>query len=110
MPVEQKKAFMKAVVMPRMSKVFQDFDAADYKDFTCHTCHGKTFSLTQEALPKLVFQGGHMNAFKDKPKVAKFMAEKVTPEMASIFGKPTWDPKTMSGFGCGGCHKVDMKK
>jgi hypothetical protein len=110
MPVEQKKAFMKTVVIPRMSKVFQAYNADHYKDFTCHNCHGKTFSKTQEALPKLTFQGGHMTAFKDKPEVAKFMAEKVMPEMASIFGKPEFDPKTMQGFGCGGCHTVNMKK
>ena len=37
---EQKVAFMKAHVMPRMSKVFQAADAARYADFTCKTCHG----------------------------------------------------------------------
>ncbi|HEY4159251.1 MAG TPA: hypothetical protein VGM29_14180 [Polyangiaceae bacterium] len=110
LPVDQKKAFMKAVVMPRMSKVFQAFNADHYKDFSCHTCHGQKFSLTQEALPKLTFAGGKMTAFKDKPEVAKFMMDKVEPEMASIFGKPVFDMKTKQGFGCNGCHTVDMKK
>jgi cytochrome c551/c552 len=50
-----------------------------------------------------------MTAFADKPEVAKFMAEKVVPEMAATLGEPPYDMTTHKGFGCGGCHTIDMK-
>ena len=39
---------------------------------------------------------------------AKFMGEKVSPQMAALFGKKPYDPATNEGFGCGGCHKINM--
>ena len=42
MTFAQKKAYMKAAVMPTMKPVFQEFDAVKFKTFTsCATCHGK---------------------------------------------------------------------
>lgn len=100
---------MKAHVVPRMSKVFQGADAARYADFGCVTCHGPKYQAPKDYLPRLTLKDGKLTAFADKPDVAKFMAEKVVPEMASIFGKPPYDPATKQGFGCMGCHGVDMK-
>jgi hypothetical protein len=40
--------------------------------------------------------------------MVKFMHEKVVPDMAAVFGKPAYDPATKTGFGCGGCHKMNM--
>jgi hypothetical protein len=106
---EQKAAFMKAHVAPRMAKVFQEANAEKYANFDCKTCHGPDFKLPKDHLPKLTMKKDKMTAFTEKPDVSKFMAEKVVPEMASILGMQPFDPKTKQGFGCMGCHTVEQK-
>lgn len=98
---EQKIAFMKAKVVPGMAPIF-----ADEADFGCATCHGPKYESPQAYLPKLVFKQGNLTAFAEKPEISKFMAEKVSPEMAKILGKAPYDPATHQGFGCTGCHAV----
>jgi hypothetical protein len=109
MSTKDKAAFMKAKVMPEMSKVFQDYDAKEYANFSCKTCHGASMKPKPvEALPELNIKDGKMVEAEKKPELAKFMHEKVVPAMAGLFGKPEYDPATQKGFGCGGCHKVNM--
>jgi hypothetical protein len=50
-----------------------------------------------------------MTAFADKPEMAKFMVSSVAPEMAQAMGMKPFDPQTHQGFGCGGCHTIEMK-
>jgi hypothetical protein len=109
MTKEQKVAFMKANVVPHMEPVFQAQDAKRYKEFSCKTCHGPKFALPKDFLPKLTFKDGAITAFKTKPEMAKFMEEKVTPAMADAMGMKPFDPATKQGFGCMGCHTVNMK-
>ena len=103
-----KGAFMKAHVMPKMSAVFKAMSAERYADFSCGTCHGPEWKTPKDFLPKLTMKDGKFTAMNDKAAVVEFMMTKVTPEMAQIFGKPAYDPKTNTGFGCGGCHVVEM--
>jgi hypothetical protein len=100
---------MKAVVAPRMEKVFQGHDAKRYGDFGCKTCHGPASADPKVFLPKLALKNGEIAAFSEKPEVAKFMAEKVVPEMAAAMGEPPYDPATKQGFGCAGCHTIEAK-
>ena len=109
MPPEQKVAFMKANVAPRMAKVFQGANAQHYAEFGCKTCHGPDRKDPKEFLPKLTMKGGKLTAFEEKPQIAKFMAEKVVPEMATALGMTPFNPATKTGFGCMGCHGVEMK-
>jgi hypothetical protein len=109
MTKEQKSAFMKAHIVPRMSKVFKEADGKKYAEFGCKTCHGPQYKDPQEFLPKLTMKDGKLTAFAEKPVIAKYMAEKIVPEMASAMGMKPYDPATHQGFGCTGCHKVDMK-
>lgn len=107
---EQRAAFMKAHVVPRMREVFQAHDRAQFAQFGCKTCHGEPFhSKPKDVLPKLTFERGELTAFAEHPEMAKFMAEKVAPEMAAILGEKPFDPATKQGFGCSGCHSVEMK-
>lgn len=109
MSTKEKAEFMKTKVMPAMTKVFQDYDAKAYANFSCKTCHGKDMKPKPVmALPELHVKDGKLAEADKKPEVAKFMGEKVVPAMAELFGKPPYDPKTNSGFGCGGCHKMNM--
>ena len=109
LPVKDKAAFMKQKVMPEMTKVFQGHDAAKYAKFSCKTCHGPDMKpKPADALPELHLKDGKMAEADKMPEVVKFMHEEVVPKMAELFGKPPYDPKTNSGFGCGGCHKINM--
>ena len=112
MTLDQKKEVMKNVVLPKMTAVFQAFDAKKYKEVTCATCHGKDaekhgFKMPNEKLPKLDAADGFKKHMKGKmADMTKFMMEKVTPEMVSALGVPGYDPNTHQGFGCGGCHTM----
>jgi hypothetical protein len=106
---KEKGAFMKKKVVPPMSKTFQGFDAQKFEKFDCKTCHGPAFKPhPQDFLPELHVKDGKIAEAAEHPEMAKFMAEKVTPQMAEIFGKKPYDPATNEGFGCAGCHKVNM--
>lgn len=109
MPTKDKGAFMKAKVVPAMSKVFQGHDATKYAKFGCKTCHGPEMKPKPvDALPELHMKGGKLVENDKMPEMVKFMHEEVVPKMAEVFGKQPYDPKTNSGFGCGGCHKMNM--
>jgi hypothetical protein len=104
----QAAAFMKAKVVGPMGKAFKDHDATKYGDFGCKTCHGKGQN-PHDFLPHLTFSGGTITQFKDKPEISKWMHEVVEPQMAGAMGAQPYDMKTNTGFGCKGCHTVDMK-
>ncbi|HEX2735989.1 MAG TPA: hypothetical protein VHM70_30520 [Polyangiaceae bacterium] len=106
---EQKAEFMKQRVVPAMAPVFKEADPVRYANFDCKTCHGPEFKDPKEFLPHLTVQGNQLTAFTEDPDMAKFMAEKVTPAMVHALGVEPFDPATMKGFGCGGCHTVDVK-
>ncbi len=107
--LEQKVAFMKQVVVPKMQPIFQGADPKKYADFSCKTCHGPDKKEPPKFLPHLAMKGGKLTAFAEKPQVSKFMMEKVSPAMADALGLPHFDMKTHQGFGCAGCHTIDQK-
>jgi hypothetical protein len=109
LPKDQKQAFMQVHVLPRMSKVFQASNPQHYGDFGCKTCHGPMWKEPKDYLPKLSMKDGKLTAYSERPAVAKFMAEKVVPEMAAALGKPPYNPATNTGFGCMGCHALENK-
>jgi hypothetical protein len=106
---KQKGEFMKKKVVPAMAKTFQEFNAEKYAKFDCKTCHGPAFKPHPvDFLPELHMKDGKLAEATDHGDMVKFMGEKVSPQMAEIFGKKPYDPATGQGFGCGGCHKVNM--
>lgn len=107
--MEQQIAFMKEKVVPAMGPLFQAHDSAGYGDFGCATCHGPDNKEPKDYLPELTFKDGQLTSFADEPEMSLFMAEKVTPAMAGVFGMEPYDPKTQTGFGCAGCHSIAMK-
>jgi hypothetical protein len=109
MTKDQQVAFMKKNVVPEMEPVFKAFDAKRYDKFSCKTCHGPAFKDPHAFLPKLTLKDGKMVEFEKKPEISKFMAEQVVPHMATAMGMKPYDPATKEGFGCGGCHTVNMK-
>ena len=110
---QQRGAYMKEVVMPKMKEVFVAFDAKKYGDMKCNTCHGSgatngSFAMPNPELPKLP---SDMSKFKEwaakKPQMTEFMLKHVKPEMAKLLNEPEYDPATKKGFGCGECHAME---
>jgi len=113
-----RKKYMKSTVLPKMKAVFQEFDAKDFKKFTCETCHGKKatetkFKMPNPELPKLpqpTDRAGFMAIQQKKPEVVKFMGTKVKPTMAELLNLPEWKPENPNGFGCYQCHTQEAAK
>ena len=112
MAIGEKKMHMKTVVMPKMTSLFQSFDAKKFDNVTCVTCHGKgakngQFVMPNPDLPKLSAANGFKKHMDKDPAMTKFMMEKVVGAMAGTLGVPAYDPATHQGFGCGGCHTME---
>jgi hypothetical protein len=105
---DEKTAIMKQRVLPKMKAALEAGLPEEFENVTCKTCHGPKFALPKDFLPKLAMENGKITAFDDEPEVAKFMAETVLPTMADALGLQPYDPATQQGFGCGGCHTVEM--
>lgn len=108
----QRLQHMKTVVAPKMKTVFQAFDAEDFKDFSCVTCHGEgakagRFTMPNPALPKLTVADKFKKHMEEHPKETRFMMDKVVPEMAGLLGMQPYNPTTHEGFGCFACHTED---
>ncbi len=105
---EQKIKYMKEAVMPAEAPLFREYSPTRFAELTCRSCHGKgaddgTYKMPNPALPKL--RPGHILEMEQtKPKVFRFMSDVVTPRTAALLNMPEWQHKTMSGFGCFGCH------
>jgi hypothetical protein len=121
MNAKQRRAFMKAVVVPAMKPLFQTFDAKEFKKFTCETCHGKDGADRKYKMPSNdikplpstpeAFQA-KMKTEADWPKWAEFMGEKVVPQMGKLLDVPVFDPKkpVEGAFSCQKCHKLEPAK
>ena len=105
---DEKTKIMKTKVMPAMTAAFKKQDAKAFAKFGCKTCHGKgaetDFKMPNPDLPALDFEA--MKAGKQNPKMAKFMMEHVSPEMAKILGVQGHDEQHPNGFGCLTCHTM----
>ncbi len=113
---EERGKYMKEVVTPQMKVAFQKFDADEFEKFGCDTCHGSKAKARKFKMPAPELYAlpatpeGFGKLMEKKPKMMKFMAEVVKPQMAAMLGLPEFDPKKpeAGGFGCTGCHT--MKK
>lgn len=103
----EKIDFMKKKVVPRMKKLFQDFDPKKFASFGCKTCHGKDpqavkYKMPSADLPKLDFHA--LEEGRQEPEVAQFMSKTVKPEMARLLAEEEYSPANPEGFGCLACH------
>ncbi|HXU06486.1 MAG TPA: hypothetical protein VN903_36270 [Polyangia bacterium] len=118
MTYDQKRAYMKAAVVPVMRPIFQTFDAKKFATVNCATCHGedgaeRKFKMPSNDIHPLPNSGA---AFEAKlkveptwPKWTEFMAGKVEPAMGKLLNVPVFDPKkpVEGTFSCGKCHKLE---
>jgi mono/diheme cytochrome c family protein len=117
MTYAQKKAYMKAAVMPTMKPIFQDFDGKKFKTFNCATCHGEDGADRKFKMPSNDIRPlpntpeGFQAKLKTEPtwpKWTEFMAQKVEPAMGKLLDVPVFDPKkpVKGAFSCANCHKL----
>ena len=121
MTYAQKKAYMKAAVMPTMKPIFQAFDAKKFKTVECRTCHGEDGADRKFKMPsndihplpntKEGFEA-KLKAEPTWPKWTEFMSKKVEPAMGKLLDVPVFDPqKPVEGaFSCGACHKLEATR
>jgi hypothetical protein len=97
-------------VLPTMARLFQRFRERPYADLSCRSCHGEDAERVQYKMPNglPLLDPRHLpDAYANDPKearMAKFMTEEVTPQMAQILGVPPYDKLTNQGFSCFNCH------
>ena len=98
---EQRKKFMKRVVLPTMKPLFVAFDPKRFRDFDCTTCHGDRTRDFKMPNPKLFVlpERPEETLPEDKRAWLMFMTSEVEPEMAKLLGLPT-----PTAFACRSCH------
>jgi hypothetical protein len=109
---DQRMAYMKKVVLPKMKETFTAFDPKEFEHVTCMTCHGASakdgsFKMPNPALPKLSPADNFKKHMDKDPKMTQFMMSKVLPDMAALLHTQPFDMKTKLGFGCFGCHTIE---
>lgn len=111
MDKDQRKKYMREVVLPKMRQTFAEFNSEEFGRINCKTCHGdgatnESFEMPNPKLPKLPGNtAGFQELMKKDSAMMMFMMKKVKPQMAELLGMPEMDPKTNpEGFGCGNCH------
>jgi hypothetical protein len=121
MTYEQKRAYMKAAVMPAMRPVFQAFDAKKFETFKCETCHGADGAARKYKMPSNDIHPlpNSKEGFEAKlkteptwPKWTEFMSQKVEPAMGKLLDIPVFDPKKPAEgtLSCANCHKLEASK
>lgn len=114
MNADQRHEYMEHTVMPQMKEAFVAFDAEEFGEMDCKTCHGpgaedKSFEMPNPDLMPLDFS--KMDQLDEEhKKVADWMHEVVVPKMADLLGEQPYDPATQQGFGCLGCHTMATTK
>lgn len=115
---DQKKDYMKNVVIHKMRPLFREFDPERFEKITCKTCHHPdkveqdTFKMPNPELEKLpaTEEGWAKLAKSEDSTMMKFMAEVVKPKMAELMHLKPFDMKTNTGeFGCNNCHMTEGK-
>lgn len=116
---DQKKDYMKNVVIHKMRPLFREFDPERFEKITCKTCHHPdkveqdSFKMPNSEIEKLpaTQEGWAKLAKGEDSSMVKFMSEVVKPKMAELLHLKPFDVKTNTGeFGCNNCHMTEEKK
>ncbi len=105
---DQQIQYMKEVVVPTMTPLFQEHDAKEFAEFGCKTCHGPgaekgEFDMPNPALPKLNFK----DMSKHEKEDLEWMGKVIKPTMAKLLKEPEYNESTPDGFGCLHCHTAE---
>jgi hypothetical protein len=104
---EARGRYMATVVMPEMQAMFQEFDAEEYGDFGCETCHGANGREVNFRMPNGLapLDPASIPAmFQSTQPMAQFMTQRVWPRMTELLQMEPYNPETQQGFSCLNCH------
>ena len=100
--LDQRKAYMAAVVLPDMAPRFEPFLEGP---LTCATCHGTYAESTNYAMPGVQIPLDTRNwPTREDSAMTKAMFDDIHPRMAELLEMELFDMQTMQGFSCLGCH------
>lgn len=108
---EERKAYMRDVIVPTLSELFIAFDPEAHRGFGCRTCHGPDARERNYAMPNgdlfALYPTGspeQKRTVKEREEAARFMFNAVTPTMRKLLGQGRFDRSTGEGFSCFRCH------
>jgi len=111
MGFEARKAYMQSSVLPRMTRVFQAYDAERFARVTCETCHGEGAEARRYTMPNArlftLYPSGHdkqIALVRERPEILRFMFNRVVPEVQALLGAEPYDATTGTGLSCFTCH------
>lgn len=107
MTQEQRGAYMASDVTPAMAAIFQAYDAEEYADFSCATCHGSDADATGYAMPSDIHELSVPPPEVYAGPAVEFMYTEVVPAMAGLLEMDVYDGAN-DGFGCYGCHTAEQ--
>jgi hypothetical protein len=103
MSFEERKRFMRELVVPTVAPMFHDFDAQRFAAVSCKTCHGSGAQAGDFALPSPDVPALNSEALKNpseelKP-IMEFMRNVLKPAVSDLLGK-----RDMAALRCNACH------
>lgn len=106
---KEKGKFMKEVVLPTMGDLLKEYDAEEFAEVNCKTCHGESakerhFEMPTPDLPRLDPTDNFAKEKDHDPAMTKFMMEKFKPRMQELLNEEPYNPETGKGFTCFECH------
>ncbi len=109
MSVDQRKAHMKSVVLPRAAELFQTWHPERFAMVDCSLCHGQgpkngNFQMPTSHLPRLSGELLLGPEFEKYPDAAQLKLDRLVPLMAEALGKKPFSIITRRGFGFYSCH------
>ncbi len=109
MDLRQRKAHMRAVILPKAGEVFRAWRPEKYARVDCGLCHGpgamiNSFEMPTSYLPRLSGELLLGPEFKKHPDTTRLKLTRLVPSMAAALGKKRFSILTRRGFGCYSCH------
>jgi hypothetical protein len=109
MNLTQRKAHMRAVVLPLATGVFQAWRPAKYTRVDCTLCHGENahwddFRMPTAHIPRLSGALLLGPEFEKHPDTTRLKLDRLVPEMAEALGLKPFNLIIRRGFGCYSCH------
>lgn len=109
MKIPDRKVYMKKVVLPRATKIFQQWRPERFASVDCTLCHGpgvfsENFQMPNDYLPRLSGKLLLGPELKTNPETTRLKLNRLVPTIADALGVKPFSIVTRRGFGCYSCH------